>query len=142
MITLHIILGIIIIHFIGDFILQTDKEAKNKSSSWYYLLSHTLSYSTIWIVIGSLYGVVIDNVWLGFQFGGITFICHTITDYFTSRLNKKLMPIRDYKENREEGIKWYSFPYGESYHKFFIGIGGDQVLHYIQLFLTYYFLTN
>ena len=36
---------IIIIHFIGDFVLQTDKQAKGKSKNWSDLLMHTLTYS-------------------------------------------------------------------------------------------------
>jgi hypothetical protein len=52
------------------------------------------------------------------QFGFITFIFHTITDYFTSRLNSKLWKKGDV-------------------HNFFVSIGFDQVLHYVQLFLTY-----
>lgn len=51
----------------------------------------------------------------------ITFIAHTITDYFTSRLNSKLW---------SEG----------KVHNFFVSVGFDQVLHYVQLFTTYYLL--
>jgi hypothetical protein len=60
---------------------------------------------------------------LGFLFVLITFIAHTITDYFTSRLNSKLW---------QQG----------KVHNFFISVGFDQVLHYIQLFTTYYLLKN
>jgi hypothetical protein len=48
----------------------------------------------------------------------ITFIAHTITDYFTSRLNAKL---------------WAK----GNVHNFFVSIGFDQYLHYLQLFITY-----
>ena len=148
MISLWIVFAIILIHFIADFCVQTDEQAKKKSSSWYYLLAHTLSYSTIFVVIGSLYGVGMGNNWLGLQFGGITFICHTLTDYFTSRLNKYLAPERFnivlknvITKDDSEKVFWH-FPKGESYHNLFVSIGGDQVLHYIQLFLTFYFLTR
>jgi len=53
----------------------------------------------------------------------ITFVAHTITDYFTSRLNSKLWV---------EG----------KVHYFFVAVGGDQILHYVQLFTTYYLLTK
>lgn len=120
MLNLIEIFSILSIHFIGDFVLQTDKQAKGKSKNWYDLLMHTSNYSIIWILIGVLFfpSNQILNV---FYFGVITFICHTITDYFTSRLNSKLWA---------EG----------KIHNFFVSIGFDQVLHYIQLFLTYYFL--
>lgn len=125
------IFSIILIHWIADFVLQTDKQAKGKSKNWNDLLTHTVTYSLIWfipILILQLYG----GFWLlNDLFGGpkimlffpITFICHTITDYFTSRLNSKLWAKGDI-------------------HNFFVSIGFDQVLHYVQLFLTYWYLTK
>jgi hypothetical protein len=53
----------------------------------------------------------------------ITFLSHTIQDYFTSRLNSRL---------------WAK---GDT-HNFFVSIGWDQVLHYTQLLLTYYYLKS
>ena len=120
------IFSIIIIHFIADFVLQTDEQAKTKSSDNYSLLLHTISYSGFWLFIGFIIAMTTDIELVQtktFVFVLITFICHTITDYFTSRLNKKL---------------WES----NQVHNFFVGIGFDQVLHYIQLFLTYYYITK
>lgn len=126
--TLIEIFTILIIHWIADFWLQTDEMAKGKSSSWKHLLNHTWRYSWIW-VFGMWLLFAIDQTQLStnqivvrcFLFGGITFVTHTITDYFTSRLNSKL-----WKEGKS--------------HWFFISIGGDQILHYVQLFLTYQLL--
>lgn len=112
------IFSIILIHWFADFVLQTDKQAKGKSKNWSDLLEHTLIYSSIWTIPAIL--VLGIN---GCLFFLITFICHTITDYFTSRLNSKLW---------SEG----------KVHKFFVSVGFDQVLHYIQLFTTYYYLKN
>lgn len=112
------ILGIIIIHYIGDFVFQTHWQASNKNKRWDALLRHTINYSAIWILM--LYFLPFLKV---LSFIGITFVFHTITDYFTSRLNSKLWAKGDV-------------------HNFFVSVGFDQVLHYTQLFLTYYFLTN
>ena len=111
-----------IVHWIADFWLQTDKQAKGKSKNWEDLLTHVWTYSMCWLIVGAFiqafnHGVFFPK-WAVTQFMLITFICHTITDYFTSRLNSKLW---------EQG----------KVHYFFIAIGGDQILHYIQLFLTY-----
>lgn len=110
------IFSILIIHWFADFVLQTDKQAKGKSKNWKDLLGHTINYSSCWLLM---------LVFLSFQhtlaFIGITFIAHTITDYFTSRINSRLWA---------EG----------KVHNFFVSVGFDQVLHYVQLFLTYYFL--
>lgn len=111
------IFSILAIHWFADFVCQTDKQAKNKSTNIFYLLEHTIIYSLIW-VIPMFFMLPTINV-LPFWF--ITFIFHTITDYFTSRLNTYLWNKGDI-------------------HNFFVSIGFDQLLHYIQLFGTYYLL--
>lgn len=127
MIDLKIVLAIILIHWLADFVFQTDKMAKGKSKNWNDLLNHTGTYSVIWLIpIILLFPkdwTTSQYVLTSLSFGGITFIAHTITDYFTSRLNSKLWAKGDV-------------------HNFFISIGGDQVLHYTQLLLTYYILTK
>jgi Protein of unknown function (DUF3307) len=128
--TLIIILSILFIHWVADFVLQTDKQAKGKSKNWSDLLAHTFTYSTMWIFASCLLigyeskghttqWYVIHSI----LFGLVTFICHTITDYFTSRLNSKLWAKGDV-------------------HNFFVSIGFDQYLHYIQLFVTFYLLSK
>jgi len=126
MIDLKIVLAIILIHWLADFVFQTDKMARGKSKNWNDLLSHTGTYSFIWFCFVPFYVLLnLDTYveWTGTLFVLITFIAHTITDYFTSRLNSKLWAKGDV-------------------HNFFISIGFDQVLHYTQLLLTYYILTK
>ena len=48
---------IILIHWVGDFVLQTDKQAKGKSKNWNDLLSHTTSYSLLWTIVGTFYTI-------------------------------------------------------------------------------------
>jgi hypothetical protein len=127
---------ITVIHWIADFVLQTDKEAKGKSKNWSDLLSHTVTYSFVWFIVGIVYmffniiwedgymeqnGTLLINCMVYFPL--ITFITHTTTDYFTSRLNSRLWAKGDV-------------------HNFFVSVGFDQVLHYVQLFLTYQILFN
>ena len=125
--TLIEIFSIIIIHWIADFIMQSDYDAKNKSKFFHALFSHTITYSSCWFVIILLFGYINKTQtteWYVLNtlfFVGITFVCHTITDYFTSRLNSKLWAKGDV-------------------HNFFVSVGFDQVLHYVQLFLTYQLL--
>ena len=47
------IFSIIGIHWLADFVLQTDKQAKGKSKNWSDLLSHTWSYMMCWFIIGA-----------------------------------------------------------------------------------------
>jgi membrane-bound metal-dependent hydrolase YbcI (DUF457 family) len=108
-----LILLILFIHWVADFVLQTDEQAKNKSKSFNHLVSHTIIYSACWVSL---------IPWLGWYntalFVSITFFCHTVTDYFTSRLNSKLW---------QEG----------KVHNFFVSIGFDQLLHFTQLIITF-----
>ena len=62
-----------------------------------------------------------------FLFIPITFVCHWLTDYFTSKVNTGLAI------EAKRTTKW---------HDFFVNVGFDQLLHYIQLFLTYYYLSS
>jgi|SRR6185369_3222161 len=118
--TLTEIFSILLIHWFSDFVLQTDKQAKGKSKNWNDLLQHTINYSLIWALAGCILFPI--NYWPQIiLFFLITFFTHTITDYFTSRLNSKLWA---------EG----------KVHYFFVSIGFDQILHYVQLFLTYQLL--
>lgn len=104
-------------HFIGDFVMQSDKDAKCKSTSFKCLISHTSMYTGPFMLAGIC--------WYPFEmvtlFVLITFVAHTITDYFTSKLNSRL---------------WKA----GNMHNYFVALGFDQSLHYIQLFITYYFL--
>jgi hypothetical protein len=125
--TLIEIFIILMVHYLADFVAQTDEQAKGKSKNWNDLLSHTFQYSLHWLAAGLILFLIspfdmkiIPNTIVFFF---ITFMCHTTTDYFTSRLNSKLW---------SEG----------KVHLFFVSIGFDQILHYMQLFLTYWFLAG
>ena len=133
MFTFEEILYIIIIHWVADFIFQDEKWATEKSKSIKMLLYHTSTYSVIWffmnvIVVLSGYGKYNQHIFgMLVFFPLVTFIFHTITDFFTSKLVSKLF------KNGELGSSIPNFGA-------FTYIGYDQVLHYIQLFLTLIFV--
>lgn len=105
------------VYFLTDFGLQTHDQAVNKSSKIYDLVCHTSIYSLCFLIIISL----ITNFKIGLEFAIITFLAHTITDYITNRISKIYFEKQDY-------------------HNGFVVVGFDQLLHYIQLFLTFQFL--
>jgi len=109
------------IHWIADFVLQTETEAKNKSKNFKYLLLHTFSYTLIWFVFCLIYVGVTGNERMLF-FVPITFFTHTFIDYYTSKVNT-LLAQEAKKTNK--------------YHNFFVSIGFDQWLHFAQLILTF-----
>lgn len=149
------IFSILIIHFLADFVLQTHKQAQGKSKNWSDLLSHTLMYTMFWFIVPFFFAIYYINFngpsarELGWShmmifFLPITFYFHTITDYFTSRLNSKLWAKVEYykalKISDGNNQDYYDGRIGKSIHNFFVSIGFDQILHYVQLFTTYYLL--
>ncbi len=119
------IIIIIFIHWVADFLLQTREMALNKSKSNYWLSIHCLTYSAVWLFTGVvLWGFNLIELYSVILFTAITFVCHFITDYFTSRWTSKLYATQ----------KFYGFP------SFFSVIGLDQFLHYAQLILCFYFI--
>jgi len=120
-----IFLLIVVIHFIGDFLFQDVEWANRKSFDNKALTNHTIAYSLIWFV--SLYllnGILSISMVDVVIFSLVTFICHTITDYITSRIVKRMF-----------NEKKYGTPLPNLGG--FTVIGFDQVLHYFQLILTY-----
>ena len=123
MLNLYEIFFLIIFHWVADFLLQTDWQANNKSTDNNALLQHTATYSWSWAIPGCFYAILNPNYvqWSITFFILATFVLHTITDYFTSRITAKY-----YKEKK--------------YRAFFRIIGIDQILHYVQIFLCYYLI--
>lgn len=117
MIELNFLIAVLIAHWIGDFILQSDYHATNKSKSNRVLLAHVLTYFIPMYCISFLFmEPAIAIIW---SFGNAAL--HFITDYFTSRLTSKL---------------WLK---GDR-HNFFVTIGADQTIHMICLFGGYVLL--
>lgn len=71
------VLILLVLHFIADFILQSDWMAKNKSKSWSPLLSHIGIYTFCFLPFG-------------IKFALINGLLHLIIDYFTSRATSQL----------------------------------------------------
>lgn len=137
MLYIYEVLFIFLIHWIADFVFQDEKWANGKSKNIVDLLKHTLTYTFVFYCLGFVLPywcngrTFIGTIWESnaqlLWFFPITFITHTITDYFTSRIVSK---------------RFEHKYYGSSIPNFgaFTIIGFDQVLHYTQLFLTYFWL--
>lgn len=124
-------LGLLVAHFVGDFLLQSDWMALNKSKNSSALTFHVLVYSLCFLPF-----------W-GWKFWLLTFYSHWITDYFTSKVTTKLWFI-DLAEPYMKGYgidhyRWATIRQGRR-HWFFTMIGFDQLIHAMTLGLTYYLL--
>lgn len=69
------LLLIIWLHFIADFLLQSDETAQNKSEDMWVLTKHVLVYS-------------LPFLYFGFLYAGINAILHWCVDLFSSMLTK------------------------------------------------------
>ncbi len=105
--TLTIPLLLLTIHFVADFVFQSDWMAIQKSKRWDALALHCLTYALCFVPF-------VPNPVV---FTLITFVTHFVQDALTSRLNAWVYP-----RNR---------------HYFFVGIGADQLLHAYALAWTW-----
>lgn len=115
------IILLLILHFIGDFLLQNNWMALGKSKTIPPLTFHVLVYSLCFTVFG-------------FKMFVTTFYLHWITDFITSRLTSKLWFV-------EMNIRGNAVHYDmEKRHWFFVGIGADQLIHMVSLIVSAYLL--
>lgn len=117
--SLSIILWMMLIHWVADFVMQSNEDAINKNKSIRHLTNHINDYISVWFIAFAIL-LIREDVGIIFtiSFLVITYIAHWITDYFTSKL------VTYYFSNKNN-------------HNGFVVIGFDQILHYLQLFLTY-----
>jgi len=113
-------LYMLIVHWIADFVLQTSEQAEKKSTSIKFLTYHILVYTLVWGFASYYY---FGDVLKCLIFAGITCVCHWLTDFVTSRLGKPFWEKKDF-------------------HNGFVIVGFDQILHYVQLYLTINWVQN
>ena len=116
---------LIVLHFIADFILQSDWMAQNKSKSNEALGFHVCIYTLV-LLFGSVplaFIVPVYNGKLVLAWVLLNGCAHFATDYITSRINSKLWAAKE--------VHW-----------FFVGVGADQVIHYMTLGFTMVWLLN
>jgi len=110
----YLILYLLFIHFVADFIAQSDWMAINKSKRWDALSLHVAVYTvilsiSIWLILPWKIALI---------YGALNGAIHFITDAITSRITSTL-----WARNKR--------------HWFFVAIGADQFLHYFALIMTY-----
>lgn len=111
---IDLILPIIFLHFIADFVCQSNWMAQNKSKDMIALSTHVIVYTC---VISAGMVVILGTSYPLFQWCMINGILHFCVDFITSRVSSMM-----WEQKRV--------------HAFFVVIGFDQLLHYFSLILT------
>lgn len=124
--------SLLIAHFVGDGLLQSDWMALNKSKSLKALSLHVLIYSLCF------------SIW-GPRFWAITFVTHWATDFITSRLTSMLwfIKLRPFMSVLPDATWWdyvANVANGKR-HWFFVVILFDQLIHFVTLAATFKLLT-
>lgn len=112
-------LYLLVLHYIGDFVLQSYSMSVNKSKSNKALGTHVGIYTVV-LFIGSpplAIGLMIPNGQLVIFWVLGNGLAHFATDYVTSRINARL---------------WAA----KRVHGFFVSIGADQLIHSLTLGLS------
>ena len=116
--TFQMIMSVIALHWIADFVLQSDWQAKNKSKNNLALLLHVTIYTVCLAVFGSVFFT--NDSWIVYWILG-NGAAHFVVDYVTSRINTYL-----WNKGR--------------IHDFFVMVGFDQLIHYTCLFGSFFYL--
>lgn len=121
MISIDVIIAVLFVHWTFDFVYQTDKQAKGKSTSVVWLGKHIATYSIGLVFMAALFFPMFCYIWAAIAWVLVNILAHFFTDYVTSRISSRL-----WKDSKT--------------HEFFVCIGLDQMIHYITLFgtLAYY----
>jgi hypothetical protein len=110
----NIILFILVVHWLADFVLQTDWQATNKSTRADALLLHVGTYTLAMLVAALIAIRPLDEAVTWAVLNGVL---HLATDFVTSRLSAS------------------AFKRGDR-HTFFVVIGFDQLIHQATLIGT------
>lgn len=111
------VFALLLAHLIGDFFLQSDKMATEKSSNSRVLLLHVFVYMMPFVFI-ALYALPFPAA---LMFLVVNFAAHYLTDSVSSRVTKTY-----YQQERR--------------HEFFVTIGIDQFVHMVTLIVTFVLL--
>jgi len=107
-------LYILFAHWVADFVFQTNKMAKNKSTSLFWLSNHICEYQAVLLILLWLTDLRLGRIVIYVLVNGIA---HLIIDFVTSKINSKL---------------WAK----GKVHWFFVSVGFDQFFHVAILLIT------
>lgn len=128
------------LHCLADFVFQSWRMAKFKSTSIGWLSVHVLIYT---LTMTSGIGIACAAAGVPFPLAAfwlLTFGTHWSTDFVTSRISSRAWAIakalEPYIQKGRPHIKLQHIAHGRAVHNFFVIIGVDQFLHVLALAWT------
>ena len=142
-----VIYVLLVAHFVGDFLCQTDWMATNKSKRWDALALHVLVYTFV-LALFTVRLPADVSLFLAVNMGA-----HFVQDAITSLINARLWFVDGVRAKHAwrgatirsladgaliDGLSntVYEVAYNNKRYWFFVAIGADQLLHYVTLFVT------
>jgi len=124
-------------HFLGDFVLQSDRLVELKSNHMRWMIFHVFQVSLLtWIFLGNF------SAW---WIVGILFFVHLFVDYAKIRVNDKMQyagnKVQNNTSNPAESIGG-SETKGRDHGRNFSRFIGDQLLHILTLVILWYCLVH
>ena len=110
-ISIWVLFGLLLAHFIGDFFLQSREMADNKSKCLKALMRHSMAYTIPFFVVVAIWDL---QLW----FIPVTMMLHFVVDGISSQFTS---------------YYWSQ----KNTHGFFSVIGFDQMVHTVILVVTY-----
>ena len=112
--------ALLFVHWVADFVLQSQWMSVNKSKRVDALLLHAATYTGV-LLIGAGLIVGVRQIGLLVLFVGVNGFLHLATDFVTSHITSRL-----WQQKRE--------------HDFFVVVGLDQLIHQVTLATTLWFI--
>ena len=147
---LALIIVLLVAHFVGDFICQTNWMALHKSKRWDALALHVAVYMAVVSVFVALSQPDSEYPYTSVKLLAIWWVvngaAHFVQDAITSRINARFWFFKmapgiwaqeehTYPKHGRTLVNPFVAE-GGNRHWFFVGIGFDQLLHYVTLFVT------
>lgn len=141
-------LGLLAVHWVADFILQTHWQASNKSKRLDALARHVGTYTLALFVLSNAVLWNVPTLWV-VAFALVNGALHFGTDYLTSRWTSRLFApamgdthrAMNYFESYgvapdETQCRIMGIKPAQHWHDFFVAIGFDQLIHQATLMAT------
>ena len=134
------------LHCLADFVLQSWRMSKFKSTSIGWLSVHVLIYTLTTTSGIGLFCAASDAPFPLVAFWLLTFALHWATDFVTSRITSRAWALTealrpgpappDNKDGRLVRWRLKHIAHGRAVHNFFVVVGVDQFLHVLALAWT------